>query len=185
MIEKTFNPKKVSIGKDVRLIKYYCKKNYILKYFKNNESYQQTINFYTSYNFYFIPRLININPKNLMIKQEYVGNMISLKNNLPITWESQINNIRKEFIKNNIYIEDLRFLPYTPLVFNNITVKNDKLYIIDLTMVIDSDKKYINYKIDNIIYQIKLYLFLLKYINYIFLIIPHIFYHILVLILKW
>ena len=178
-----FNPKYVTIGKDVKKIYFYD--NFILKYFKNRIFYDKTIDFYNKYNFNFIPKLIKKDNAKIMIKQEYVGNMISLKNNLPITWESQINNIRKEFIKNNIYIEDLRFLPYTPLVFNNITVKNDKLYIIDLTMVIDSDKKYINYKIDNIIYQIKLYLFLLKYINYIFLIIPHIFYHILLLILKW
>jgi len=183
MIEKLFNPNRVTIGKDVRLIKY--KNEYILKYFKSPKSYQDTINFYENYNFTFTPKLIKSDINNLMIKQEYVGNLLSLNRNLPDSWEKQINNIRKEFIKNNIYIEDLRFLPYTPLVVNNITVLNDKLYLVDLTMKVKSDKFYINKKFDNLIFQIKFYLFLLQYINYLFLIIPHIFYFLISLIFKW
>ena len=87
--------------------------------------------------------------------------------------------------KNKIIIQDLRFLPYTPLVVNNFTVHNNKIYIVDLTMVLECSTDYINYKFDNLIFQINLYLFILKYINYRFLIIPHIFYHILVLIFDW
>ena len=180
---KIFNPNSVSIGKDVSNIIYY--QNFIVKYFKNKQSFDQTIEFYKRYNFNFIPNLINIDEHKVAITQQYVGNLLSLKRNLPNNWEKQLNNIRKEFIKNNIYIEDLRFLPYTPLVINNITVLNNKLYLVDLTMKINTNKKYINYKFNNLIFQIKLYLFLLNYFNYIFLIIPHIFYHILVLILKW
>lgn len=180
---KIFNPNSVSIGKDVSNIIYY--QNFIVKYFKNKQSFDQTIEFYKRYNFNFIPNLINIDEHKVAITQQYVGNLLSLKRNLPNNWEKQLNNIRKEFIKNNIYIEDLRFLPYTPLVINNITVLNNKLYLVDLTMKINTNKKYINYKFNNLIFQIKLYLFLLNYFNYIFLIIPHIFYHILLLILKW
>jgi len=183
MLEKIFNPKRVKIGKDVQLIKYNNK--YILKYFKSSKSYQDTIDFYKKYNFKFIPRLIKSDLNKLMIKQEYVGNLLSLNSNLPDSWEKQINNIRKEFIKNKIYIEDLRFLPYTPLIVNNITVLNSKLYLVDLTMIVNTNKAYINYKFDNLIFQIKLYLLLLKYFNYLILVIPHIFYHILLLIFKW
>ena len=86
-----FNPKYVTIGKDVKKIYFYD--NFILKYFKNRIFYDKTIDFYNKYNFNFIPKLIKKDNAKIMIKQEYVGNMISLKNNLPITWESQINNI--------------------------------------------------------------------------------------------
>ena len=180
---KIFEPKNVSIGKDVKKIDDY--KNFIIKYFKNKESFDLTIDFYKKYNFKFIPRLIKSDLDNLMIKQEYVGNLLSLNSNLPDSWEKQINNIRKEFIKNNIYIEDLRFLPYTPLIVNNITVYKNKIYIVDLTMCIKADEKYINYKFDNLIFQINSYLFLLNYINYIFLIIPHLLLHIIILIFNW
>ena len=65
------------------------------------------------------------------------------------------------------------------------TILNDKLYLVDLTMKVKSDKFYINKKFDNLIFQIKFYLFLLQYINYLFLIIPHIFYFLISLIFKW
>ena len=178
-----FNPKYVSIGKDVKDIKY--NKDKINKFFKNKNVYYKTINFYKKYNYNFVPKLISSNDKNISIKQKYVGNMLSLKRNIPYNWEKQLNIIRNEFIKNKIIIQDLRFLPYTPLVVNNFTVSNNKIYIVDLTMVLECSTDYINYKFDNLIFQINLYLFILKYINYIFLIIPHLFYHILVLIFDW
>lgn len=183
MIEKIFNPKKVSIGKDVRLIRY--NNEFIFKYFKNSKSYQQTIEFYDKYNFLFVPKLLYKDNNNFMIKQEYVGDLLSLKSNLPKTWEKQLNQIRKIFIENKIFIKDLRFLPYTPLILNNVTVYHDKLYLVDLTMTVEEEIFYINYKFDNLIYQIKLYLFFLKYINYIFLIIPHILYFLVSLLFKW
>lgn len=178
-----FNPKFVTIGKDVKKIDFNDK--FIWKYFKNYNYFSKTLNFYHKYNFHFVPSLISRDSSKLRIKQQYVGNMLSLKRNIPYNWEEQFNNIRNEFIKNKIIIQDLRFLPYTPLVVNNFTVSNNKIYIVDLTMVIGCSEQYINYKFDNLIFQIKLYLLLLKYINYRFLIIPHIFYHILVLIFDW
>lgn len=177
------NPKYVTIGKDVKKIEF--KKDKIIKYFKNKEFFNQTLDFYNKYNFDFIPKLISYNKSNNSIIQENVGDLLSLKNNIPDDWENQLNNIRKEFIKKNMLIQDLRFLPYTPIVFNNITVKNNKIYIVDLTMVISSNKKYIDYKFDNIIKQIKFNRFIIKYINKYFLVIPQIFYHILWLIFDW
>lgn len=178
-----FNPKFVTIGKDVKKIDFNDK--FIWKYFKNNNYFSKTINFYNKYNFHFVPSLMSRDSSKLRINQQYVGNMLSLERNIPCNWEKQFNSMRNEFIKNKIIIQDLRFLPYTPLVVNNFTVSNNKIYIVDLTMVISCSTQYINYKFDNLIIQIKLYLFLLKYINYRFLIIPHIFYHILVLIFDW
>ena len=182
----TFNPKHVYIGKDIKDIKY--DKHQVNKFFKNRNAYNKTIDFYKKYNYNFVPELISSDDKNISIKQKYVGNMLSLKRNIPYNWEKQLNVIRNEFIKNKIIIQDLRFLPYTPLVVNNFTVHNNKIYVVDLTMVLECSTdyiNYINYKFNNLIFQINLYLFLLKYINYRFLIIPHIFYHILVLILDW
>tara|TARA_B110000858_G_C17448403_1_gene313063 strand:- start:14 stop:553 length:540 start_codon:yes stop_codon:yes gene_type:complete len=178
-----FNPKFVTIGKDVKYIKY--NEHCVNKFFKNKDGYDNTINFYKLYNYKFIPKLISSNIKNISIKQQYVGNMLSLKRNIPYNWEKQLNIIRNEFIKKKIIIQDLRFLPYTPIVVNNFTVHNNQIYIVDLTMVLECSTDYINYKFDNLIFQINLYLFILKYINYRFLIIPHLFYHILVLIFDW
>ena len=178
-----FNPKFVTLGKDVKYIKY--NGNFIWKYFKNKIFFDKTIVFYENYRYDFVPKLLSTDVNKLAIKQQYVGNMLSLENNLSICWKEQLDNIRNIFIKNQMIIQDLRFLPYTPLVVNNFTVYNNKIYIVDLTMVIRCSTQYINYKFDNLIFQINLYLFLLKYFNYRFLIIPHIFYHIIVLIFDW
>lgn len=178
-----FNPKFVTLGKDVKYIKY--NGNFIWKYFKHKIFFDKTIVFYENYRYDFVPKLLSTDVNKLAIKQQYVGNMLSLENNLSICWKEQLDNIRNIFIKNQMIIQDLRFLPYTPLVVNNFTVYNNKIYIVDLTMVIRCSTQYINYKFDNLIFQINLYLFLLKYFNYRFLIIPHIFYHIIVLIFDW
>ena len=170
-----FNPKDVKIGKDVDKIIY--QETYILKFFKNLDSYNKTIKFYSTFNFNFVPKLLDQTVDKLLIKQEYVGNLLSLKSNLPNNWQNQLRKIKNKFMDHNIYIEDLRFLPYSPLIVNNITVKNNKIYIVDLTMTIKADKIYIERKIENLIFQIRIYLVLLKYIPYIFLVLPHILVH--------
>lgn len=151
-----FNPKYVTIGKDVKHIEF--KNNYIIKEFKNKNYYNNTLQFYKYFNTDFIPKLIDYDNKKITIKQENVGNLLSLKTNLPNDWRKQLKNMEKFFIKNNIFIEDIRFLPYTPLVINNLTVKNNKIYLVDLTMYNYRSRKYIKDKMNKLICQIEFYL---------------------------
>jgi len=167
-----FNPKYVTIGKDVKHIEF--KNNYIIKEFKNKKYYNDTLEFYKYFNNDFIPKLIDYDYKKITIKQQNVGNLLSLKTNLPNDWKKQFKIMEKFFIKNNIFIEDIRFLPYTPLVINNLTVKNNKIYLVDLTMYNYRSKKYIKNKMNRLINQIDFYLEILKHYPFVILLFYHI-----------
>jgi hypothetical protein len=167
-----FNPKYVTIGKDVKHIEF--KNNYIIKEFKNKKYYNDTLEFYKYFNNDFIPKLIDYDYKKITIKQENVGNLLSLKTNLPKDWKEQLKNMEGFFIKNNIFVEDIRFLPYTPLVINNLTVKNNKIYLVDLTMYNYRSRKYIKKKINNLIKNIEFYLNHLEIFPFIFILLYHI-----------
>jgi hypothetical protein len=167
-----FNPQYVTIGKDVKHIEF--KNKYIIKEFKNKKYYNNTLEFYKYFNNDFIPKLIDYYDKKITIKQENVGNLLSLKTSLPNDWKKQFKNMEKFFIKNNIFIEDIRFLPYTPLVINNLTVKNNKIYLVDLTMYNYRSKKYIKNKMNNLISQIDFYLEISKHYHFVILLFYHI-----------
>ena len=106
------------------------------------------------YSYY--PKLLNYVEKDLMIEMENCGDLLSIKN-LPDNWEEQLNQMKQSFIDKQIYILDLRFMPYTPLVINNLCLKNGKIYLVDLVMFRKRDTKFIDNNFNFLINQIKLY----------------------------
>lgn len=154
-------PKKLTIGKDIKKINF--SKDYVVKVFKNKIGYNQTKYFLNlTNNYMYFPKIIFTSEPNYEIKMTNCGELLSLYN-LPNDWKEQFLEIKKIFFQLNYYILDLRFLPYTPYVVNNICTKDNRLYIVDVTMYKKRSKKYINYKIDFLIKKISIYLYFLNY----------------------
>jgi len=150
-----FEPKNISFGKDIKKIEFHSDK--VIKYFKNYQGYRMTLQFMDmmkEYSCY--PKLFNKNKSELKIEMENCGDLLSIRN-LPDDWEDQFNIMRESFIDKQIYILDLRFMPHTPLIINNVCLKEGKIYLIDLVMFRKRDTKFINKKFDNLINQIKIY----------------------------
>jgi hypothetical protein len=162
-----FNPKKVSIGKDVKKIIF--SDNQVTKYFYNDEGYNKTIEFLEIIkDSKYFPKILNKDKQELKIVMENCGDLLSVKE-LPSNWNIQFNELTEIFIKNNIFILDLRFLPYTPFVINNICLKNNKLYLIDLVLFRKRNKYYILFKMGWLKLQIKLYIIFKNYIPLLFI----------------
>ncbi|VVU95035.1 hypothetical protein CPAV1605_760 [seawater metagenome] len=169
---KWFNPKSVSIGKDVKKIIF--KEDKVIKYFKNKESYDLTLNFYNKYISFlnYLPKINSFDDSELKIDMANCGDLLSI-HNLPTNWEKIIDDITKKFIDKNIFILDLRFLPFTPYVINNICLKNDKFFLVDVALYRSRPTWYIQSKMLILKYQIKLYKKLSSFLP--ILIIIHIF----------
>ena len=90
------------------------------------------------------------------------GNLFNIKD-LPHDWEKQILEIKEIFIEKKLYILDLRFLPYTPFILNNVCIKDNNIYLVDVTMFKKRSNLYINFRIYFLIYKIKLYRILLYF----------------------
>ena len=152
-------------NKDIAKIIFYNDK--VIKYFKRKKEFYDTLNFYDDFkNVNFLPKLFNINENNLSITVEHAGDLLTL-NSMPNDWESQIKTIKKHFIKKKLCILDIRPDPFNPFIINNICVKNNKLYLIDCGLCLERSKIYILYKINLLIYLIKIYSFFKD--NYLFL----------------
>ena len=143
-------PKQLEGGKDIDRIIY--KNDSVIKHFKNKHVFNKTIYFLTLCKKEDCFPII-INTKELQIEMSNCGDLLSLYN-LPQNWEDQLLHIRDVFKKYNYYILDIRFLPYTPYVINNVCVRDNKIYIIDLTLYRKRTDFYINFKIRNLIYKI-------------------------------
>lgn len=147
-------PKNIKGGQDIKHIIY--KENTVEKFFRNNSSYQNTIDFYYYFDkHYFLPKILMKEKKNLKIEMENAGNLLSLFS-LPKNWVEQINFIQNTFCQKNRCILDLRFLPNNPFIINNICLKNDKLYLVDVALHRHRSNKYIQYKMQSLIYNIKI-----------------------------
>lgn len=147
-------PKRIKGGQDIKHIIY--KENTVEKFFRNNNSYQNTIDFYCCFvNHSFLPKIIMKEKKNLKIEMEHAGDLLSLYT-LPKNWVEQINFIQHAFFQKHKCILDLRFLPNNPYIINNICLKNDKLYLVDVALHRHRSNKYIQYKIHSLIYNIKI-----------------------------
>jgi len=154
-------PKKLTIGKDIKKINF--SDDYVVKVFKNKIGYKQTKYFLNlTHNDMYFPKIISTSELDNEIKMTNCGELLNLYN-LPDDWKEQFLEIKKLFFRLNYYILDLRFLPYTPYVVNNICTKDKRLYIVDVTMYKKRSKKYINYKIDFLIKKISIYLYFLNY----------------------
>ena len=117
---------------------------------------QSDLQIYEKYNYY--PKILKLNKCDLMIEMENCGNLLSIRN-LPDNWKEQLEVIRKSFLEYQIYVLDLRFMPHTPLIINNVCIKNNKLYLVDLVMHKRRNKNFINNNFDHLIKQIELYYF--------------------------
>ena len=89
---KWFNPKSVSIGKDVKKIIF--KEDKVIKYFKNKESYDLTLNFYNKYISFlnYLPKINSFDDSELKIDMANCGDLLSI-HNLPTNWEKIIDDI--------------------------------------------------------------------------------------------
>jgi hypothetical protein len=153
-------PKKLIFGKDISNIKFTEK--IVHKTFKKKNEYDHTIYFLELFkNTDYVPKIIDKNRNTLLISMTHCGDLLSLYN-LPKNWKEQFYSIKDNFINHNLYILDLRFLPYTPYVINNICTKNNKIYIVDVTMYRKRSKLYINYKINVLVAKISLYLYFIN-----------------------
>jgi hypothetical protein len=104
----------------------------VIKFFKNSSTFRITNDAVSILeNCDFIPKTLNIDSSNLSIKQEYCGNILDLRKNLPINWKEQFNKIRQTFIDKNILLTDIDTYDLNPYIIYNICVKNNNLYIID------------------------------------------------------
>ena len=156
-----FIPKKLKYGKDIRNIIF--KQDTVIKFFKNKDGYVKTIKFFDMINnTAFFPKLIEKDELNLKLTMENCGNLLSLFN-LPNDWENQLLELGKIFKQKQIYILDLRFLPYSPYVINNLCIKKIKIKAIDLTLYRKRPNYYINYRINLLVTQIKLYKIFINY----------------------
>jgi len=155
-------PKYLTFGADIESIEF--KDHFVTKKFKNLSSYSKTINFYKYVKHEdqpLFPKLFSSNIKILTIVTENCGNLLNTYN-LPDNWEVQINNFRNFFLKNKFLILDMRFMPHTPYVINNMCIRDNKIYLVDLALYENSNEYTINKYFDNFIYNIKLRL---KYRN--------------------
>jgi len=163
-------PKNLTFGKDISKITF--NSTSVIKKFKKKIAYIQTEEFLNKMeNEPHYPKIISKDLKTRTITMTHCGNLLSLYN-LPNNWKKQFYTIRDTFIKYNYYILDLRFLPYTPYVINNICTKNNKIYIVDVTMFRKRSQYYIHYKINFLIFKITVYLYFIN--NYLVLYILHI-----------
>ena len=141
----------VPFGREVRKI--IIKDNTIYKYYRNRQLYQKTINYYQIMKkFNFIPKNLYYNKKEFLIVQEYKGRLLR-KTDINNDIMNQLNTIFNELKKNNIIILDIKPLFFNNNIINNITIINNKIYIIDYgDMIILSTKETENfYKKINII----------------------------------
>lgn len=166
-------PKYLTFGADIKSIEF--KNNFVIKHFKNFTSYDKTKKFYNYVDYEYktlFPKLISSNYTDLSIVTDYCGDLLNL-NNLPNDWELQFNNLRNFFLNKKILILDIRFMPHTPYVINNICTLNNKIYLVDLALYSEKNDDYINKYFDHLIYQIKIHL---KYKNTLLLFIIHIYF---------
>uniref|UniRef100_A0A6C0IY87 Uncharacterized protein n=1 Tax=viral metagenome TaxID=1070528 RepID=A0A6C0IY87_9ZZZZ len=138
--EKIIYPKSFPLGNDTLMIR--ISPPYVYKTYINNIKLNNTLSFTNILdNQSFIPKIHEVNINKLTIKQEYCGNILDIRYNLPKNWKYQLRNIKNVFIKKNIILTDLQLLDLNPYIVYNICIKNDKMYLIDLCDWKYSDSK--------------------------------------------
>jgi hypothetical protein len=99
------------------------------------------------------------------------GSLVNLYT-LPTNWENQINALRAFFLRTGILVLDIRFMPWTPYVLNNVCVKpvdtggpgrSSRLILVDLGFYTEKPAVYINTYFDRLVRQMKVYLWLRDY----------------------
>ena len=122
------NIKNFPFGGEVEYIE--IKKNTILKKYINKKKFNKNLNNYNKLKlFYFIPKLISYN--NLTQIYQYKGNLLNISKNLPTDYIYQLMNIFYKLANNNILIYDIKPWPLNKYIINNLTVIDEKIFIID------------------------------------------------------
>ena len=147
-------PKYLTFGADIKNIQF--KNNKVIKTFKNKNSYLKTINFYEFIDDYddIFPQLYLFDNQKLIIETENCGDLVNLYN-IPYNWRQQINKFRSFFIEKKVLILDIRFMPHTPYVLNNLCLKNNTIYLVDLALYDFKSTHEINTYFNNLIYNIE------------------------------
>lgn len=161
-----YNPEYFPFGLDT--IKCYPINNSIFfKKFRNNcNNFNKTIlylKFFEKYNF--TPKIISYNEKNKELYTNNCGNLLKIEN-LPTDWESQLLNVKNILKKHELLLNDWGLWRINPFIINNLTLKNNKIYFIDLGDLKKSNKNEIEHIFNQKINKIKLmikwkYLYLL------------------------
>ena len=148
-------PKRLYFGKDIRKIKF--TNNSVEKCFKNRDTYQKSLYFLrlVKNNKHF-PNIYSYDSVEKSITMSNCGNLLSL-DTLPKDWRKQFATIRSSLKHYKLCILDMRFLPYTPYVVNNICVNNGNISIVDVVLFRPRRDFYIDYKIGFLEYQLLLY----------------------------
>jgi len=136
---KLKNIETLPFGREVRKI--IIKDNIIYKYYRNRQVYQKNINYYhIMKKFNFIPRNVDYDDSKYLIIQQYKGVLLhkdQINNNI----KKQLVNIFKQLKDNNIIILDIKPLFYNQNIINNITLINNKVYLIDYGDIVIKSKK--------------------------------------------
>lgn len=133
-------------------------KKYVIKIFRKNkiEKLQKAILLSQIFNnCNFIPKLIYYNFDKRLLKQEYVGSLVNINKNLPENWRNQLNFIKKELIIYGYNPIDIECWDFNPYIINNLSVKNNKLYLFDFGDFKKDTSKNIDFFFDNLVKNIE------------------------------
>ena len=149
------NPKCLYFGKDIHKIKFTT--NSVEKFFKKRDAFQKSLYFLRLLkgNNHF-PNVYSYDPVEKSITMSNCGNLLSL-DTLPKDWRKQFATIRSSLKHNKLCILDIRVLPYTPYVVNNMCVKNGNISVVDVVLFRPRSDFYIDYKIGFLEYQLLLF----------------------------
>ena len=106
----------------------FCKTIFVLNKLKNEN---------------WVPSILKYNYK-LELYTTNCGEMLKIKN-LPNDWKNQLQYIKEQQKENNILIKDWGLWDINPYVINNLCIKNNKIYFIDIGDTICADNKEIEY----------------------------------------
>lgn len=158
-ISSIFTPTYVPFGADVKKICFF--NNLIVKTFRNTITYNNTLNFYNLYvieneDKLLFPKLIETRDYANEIVFNNCGNLLNLYN-LPDDWENQLNKLLHFFLKKEMLVLDIRFMPHTPYTINNLCIKDNRIYLVDVGLYKKKNNIFINNYFSTLIYKIYLF----------------------------
>ena len=156
-LRRVFIPTCLTFGADISDITFYPE--YVVKTFKNLTIYEKTVKFYTYIAPKFAPLfpiILQAEPEACRLTMTHCGTLVNLFN-LPPDYKAQMNAFRACFLQSGILVLDLRFMPWTPYVLNNICVREGHIRLVDLGFYAAKSSRYINAYMDRLIWQIGFY----------------------------
>jgi len=123
-------PKYLPFGSEIKEI--IINKDYVIKKYRKNKlnALKKSIIIIKKLEKYsFVPKLLYHDDNTL--KQEFAGDIVNIRYNLPHDWKEQLDYIRDCLVEERIIIPDLDIWNINPVIINNLCVKNNKLYLID------------------------------------------------------